>query len=147
MADKQGWGYIVQWSNDASMVKMGFTTTPLHGFLSGFLRYNGHKLVVVKAWETSKSDHELVHERLQSFLGPNGWMKVTPGLKRIVREHLPCDSRQAKAKFKKQCGERVLWCPWLHPSEEFVTPYEYSSIATREREQSKTKSIIRSSGF
>ena len=137
----------MQWSNDASMVKVGFTTTSFHSFLSGFLRYGGHKLVVLKAWETSKDDYELVQERLQSFLGPNGWMKVSPGLKRIVREHLPCDSRQAKAKFKKQCGERVLWLPWLHPSEEFVSPCEYSSIATKERIHVKTKSIIRSSGF
>lgn len=145
-ANKQGWGYILQWSNDASMVRVGFTTASLHSFLAGFARYNACKLVVVKAWETNKEDYELVEERLAPFVGSNGWMKVTPGLKRVVREHLPCGSLQAKSQFKRKCGERVLWMPWLHPSQEFVPPYS-SSIATKQRDQRGARSIIRSSGF
>lgn len=145
-ANKKGWGYILQWSNDASMVKTGFTTASLHSFLIGFARYNACKLVVVKAWEANKEDYELVEERLTPFVGSNGWMKVTPGLKRVVREHLPCDSLQAKAQFNRKCGDRVLWTPWLHPSQEFVPPHS-SSIATKQRDQHGARSIIRSSGF
>lgn len=145
-ANKQGWGYILQWSNDASAVKAGFTTASLHSFLTSFARYNACRLVLVKAWETSKEDYDLVEKRLAPFIESNGWAKVTPGLKRVVREHLPCDSLKAKAQFKRKCGERVLWMPWLHPLQEFVPPYP-SSIATKQRNQRGARSIIRSSGF
>jgi hypothetical protein len=147
-AGKQGWGYVLQWSNDASVVKAGFTTASFHSFLSGFARYNACKLVVVKAWETTKDDYDPVEDRLKPFMASNGggWLKVTPGLKRIIREHLPCDSLKAKSQFKRQCGERILWMPWLHPSQEFVPPYS-PSIATKQRSQRGAQSIIRSSGF
>lgn len=144
-SSSKGWGYIVQWNNDTHSVKVGFTTTSLHSLLSTFLRYSPHKLVVIKAWQTSKADYELVEDRLASFGNKHGWINVTTGLKRVVREWVPCDSLQARSLFRRKCGERVLWWSWLKSSEEFVPPV--SSIATKQREPKGAQSIIRSSGF
>jgi hypothetical protein len=71
---KQGWGYMLQWFNDGTMVKAGFTTAGLPGVLAAFARHNGHRLVVVKAWEATKEDYELIADRLKPFVGSNGWM-------------------------------------------------------------------------
>ena len=142
---KQGWGYIVQWFNDGTMVKAGFTTASFPGVLAAFSKHSAHRLVVVKAWQTTKQDYELIAERLKPFVKTNGWMKVVPGLQRFVREDLPCDSLQAKSQFKRQCGEQIAWMSWLHPSEEFI-PMPLSSPA-KERQRKGAKSIIRSSGF
>ena len=142
---KQGWGYMLQWFNDGTMVKAGFTTAGLPGVLAAFARHNGHRLVVVKALEATKEDYELIADRLKPFVGSNGWMKVTPGLQRIVREDLPCDSLKAKSQFKRKCGEQVVWMSWLHPSQEFI-PMPLSS-PTKERQHKGARSIVRSSGF
>ena len=142
---KQGWGYMLQWFNDGTMVKAGFTTAGLPGVLAAFARHNGHRLVVVKAWEATKEDYALIADRLKPFVGSNGWMKVTPGLQRIVREDLPCDSLKAKSQFKRQCGEQIVWMSWLHPSQEFI-PMPLSSPA-KERQRKGAQSIVRSSGF
>ena len=146
MKDKnQGWGYVLQWSNDSCMVKAGFTTTPLPSLLSTFLRYNGHDIVVIKAWEATKEDYQLDAERLQPFMDESGWMKTTLGLKRVVRDSLPCDSLKARSMFKRKCGKRVSWASWLKPSDEFVSPFP--SCSTRQHQQKGAQSIIRSSGF
>ena len=141
---KQGWGYMLQWFNDGTMVKAGFTTAGLPGVLAAFARHNGHRLVVVKAWEATKEDYELIADRLKPFVGSNGWMKVTPGLQRLVREDLPCDSLKAKSQFKRKCGEQVVWMSWLHPSQEFI-PMSLSSPSKVQRKGAQ--SLIRSSGF
>lgn len=141
----QGWGYVLQWSNDSCMVKAGFTTTSLPSLLSTFLRYNGHDIVVIKAWEATKEDYQLDADRLQPFMDESGWMKTTLGLKRVVRDSLPCNSLKAKSMFKRQCGKRVSWASWLKPCDEFVSPFPFCS--TERNQQRSARSIIRSSGF
>ena len=144
--NKQGWGFIIQWSNDRLMVKAGFTTASFSKVLLAFAKHSPHRLVVVKAWETTKEDYELVATRLEPFVTSSGWMKATDGLQRLVREDLPCDSLRAKAQFKRACGDAIAWMPWLFPSDEFI-PMPVLSKCSKTRYRQGAQSIIRSSGF
>jgi hypothetical protein len=110
----EGWVYVVQWSNDKDVVKIGFSTT-LKDRFSTYLTYSRHQLVVLKAFRADQSEESRLHKKF-AFIRDNGeWFTLTPALRHYLQEKAPCHTKDAKEEFdadaKDYYQDRIIWKP------------------------------------
>jgi hypothetical protein len=110
----EGWVYVVQWSNDKDVVKIGFSTTLKDRFAT-YLTYSRHQLVVLKAFRADQAEESRLHKKF-AFIRDNGeWFTLTPALRYYLQEQAPCHTKDAKAEFDREVGDfykdRIIWRP------------------------------------
>jgi hypothetical protein len=86
---KKEFVYFVQWENDSTHVKIGYSTSPAQRF-SSFLTSCPQRLVVLRV-QTVKSQQEeaLLHERFEPYRKTREWFEYRGELKEYI-ESLDC---------------------------------------------------------
>lgn len=104
--------YFVQWDNDISHVKIGYSSTPLSRFTS-FLTASPHRLLVLGLIVVEGQEEEaFLHTRFQEYRVAGEWFEYDGEVRAFV-EGLPKDVLRRKMRALSQSyGDRIK-CPVL----------------------------------
>jgi hypothetical protein len=89
--EKQGFVYYVQWENDPSHVKIGYSFQPAKRFVA-FLTASPHRLVVLRVHTVDRPEDEfLIHDLFKEYRVNREWFQYSGLLKQYINE-LSCEA-------------------------------------------------------
>jgi hypothetical protein len=104
----EGFVYYVQWENDPSHVKIGYSSQPAKRFVS-FLTASPHRLVVLRVHTVAHPEEEfIIHDLFQEYRVNREWFQYDGSLKKHINE-LSCDvSASIDETLSDQQKEQIL---------------------------------------